>query len=597
MPLLDLQAGGFLDAVAVPRHILAASRGPLATACTGATVLGFAAGLRGFLAPHWSRLEVLVACMSAGALIRSIAPLLAHKQLDPAVLLLDSSGQRLLPLLGGHAQGADRLATAIAAYRDGDVLFSGYSSSHGHLALDAFGQALGWRRGTGDWDVLMKALARQCPIRVRQDSGATEWQHTPAANRLQLVADAPGNSHHLLYVGHRHVNETTAHWHPPVLWLGLGCERHTSPAVLGAAVQNGLAAADLAHEAVAGVASLDRKGDEPAVLTLCEHRSWPLRLFSAARLSTVAVPNGSAAVAQAVGTPSVAEAAAMAAAGAGATLLVPKLVQRLEGEPGAATVAVAIAARAWAPQRGALHVVGSGPGSPAQLTAAARAALKAASSWVGYGPYLDLLEPLRSPDQQIVASTLGRERERCSEALARACEGQQVALVSSGDSGIYGMAGLALELWHDLPSGERPAFQVHPGISAVQMAAARLGAPLMHDCCTISLSDRLTSWHTIRRRLQAAAAGDFVVALYNPRSQERDWQLQEARQLLLHHRAATTPVAICRQLTRPGETVHLTTLGHLNCSQVDMLSLVVVGNSETRSLGPHLLTPRGYPRP
>ena len=543
-----------------------------------------------------------MACMGAGALIRSMAPLLTRKQQDPAVLLLDSSGRQLMPLLGSHARGADRLAAAMAAYLDGTALFSGYSSSHGQLALDGFGRALGWRRGTGDWDGLVKAMAHQKPIRLLQDSGSRGWQRTPAARALQPDPAGVGKgdtapARHVLYVGHRCLatpGAVTARWHPPVLWLGVGCERHTSPTVVAAAVQEGMATALLAPAAVAGVASLDCKGDEPAVLALCQRHSWPLRLFTAARLSTVAVPNGSVVVQSAVGTPSVAEAAALAAAGPHATLLLPKRVQRLEGEPGAATVAVAIAARAWAPQRGVLHLVGSGPGSCSQLTSAARGVLAAASSWVGYGPYLDLLAPLRAPHQQMVTSLLGQERDRCAEALALACEGQHVALVSSGDSGIYGMAGLALELWHALPDGERPGFAVHPGVSAVQMAAARLGAPLMHDFCSISLSDHLTPWPTIRRRLQAAAAGDFVVALYNPRSQERHWQLDTARQLLLQHRAATTPVAVCRQLSRPGETLQLTTLADINPAHVDMLSLVVVGNSETRQLGRHMLTPRGY---
>ena len=538
-----------------------------------------------------------MACMGAGALIRSMAPLLTHKQQDPAVLLLDNSGRQLLPLLGGHARGADRLAAAMAAYLDGTAVFSGYSSSHGQLALDDFGRALGWRRGAGDWDGLVKTLARQQPVRLLQDSGSRAWQQTPAARVMQPGQAGAGQADHVLYVGHRCLatpGTVTARWHPPVLWLGVGCERHTSPAVVEAAVQEGMATAQLARAAVAGVASLDCKGDEPAMLALCERHGWPLRLFTADQLSTVAVPNGSVVVQRAVGTSSVAEAAALTAAGPDATLLVPKRVQRLEGEPGAATVAVAIAARAWAPQRGALHLVGSGPGSCSQITGAARAALAAASSWVGYGPYLDLLAPLRSPLQQVVASPLGQERERCAAALALACEGQHVALVSSGDSGIYGMAGLALELWHALPAGERPGFAVHPGVSAVQMAAARLGAPLMHDFCSISLSDHLTPWPTIQRRLQAAAAGDFVVALYNPRSQERHWQLEAARQLLLQHRAATTPVAVCRQLSRPGEALQLTTLAGLNSAQVDMLSLVVVGNSETRRLGRHMLTPRGY---
>jgi cobalt-precorrin 5A hydrolase/precorrin-3B C17-methyltransferase len=157
------------------------------------------------------------------------------------------------------------------------------------------------------------------------------------------------------------------------------------------------------------------------------------------------------------------------------------------------------------------------------------------------------------------------------------------------------MAGLALEQWLERDAFDRPGFQVHPGISALQLAAARAGAPLMHDFCTISLSDRLTPWEVIERRLRAAAAGDFVVGLYNPRSLGRDWQLERARTLLLEGRPAATPVALARQLGRPGESVRLYTLEDLPVEEVDMLTLVLIGNSTSRLQDGRMVTPRGYP--
>jgi cobalt-precorrin 5A hydrolase/precorrin-3B C17-methyltransferase len=214
---------------------------------------------------------------------------------------------------------------------------------------------------------------------------------------------------------------------------------------------------------------------------------------------------------------------------------------------------------------------------------------------VGYGLYLDLLEPLRRPDQLRRDGRLTEERARCAEALALAQAGLRVALISSGDSGIYGMAGLALELWLQQPQQDRPRFEVHPGLSALQLAAARAGAPLMHDFCTISLSDRLTPWAVIERRLQAAAAGDFVVALYNPRSLGRDWQLQRAVELLLQGRPGSTPVVLARQLGRAEEQVSLHSLGDLPVNQVDMLTLVLIGNSSSYSRDGRMVTPRGYP--
>ena len=583
--LLDLRAGGFLDEVAAPTA--------LAAATTGSGVTGFSQGLAHFLATRWLQLQLLVAAVASGALIRSLAPLLRDKHRDPAVLLLDGSGCHVIPLLGSHGQNGDQLAAAMAAFRGGQVWRSGYSSGSGQLALDCFGSSLGWQRGLGSWDELVKAFAQRQGMALVQESGSPSWRATAAAARLQPADPLPPGEP-WLYVGHRAATGATAHWHPPVLWLGLGCERHTHPVVLEAAVEKSLVSAGLAAAAVAGVASLDRKSDEPGLLALCQQRQWPLKVFTADHLAAIPVPNGSPVVARQVGTPSVAEAAALAAAGTSARLLAPKTVVRGERASGAATCAVALATSPWAPARGALEVIGSGPGALDQLTPAARAALAAATTWVGYGPYLDRLEPLRAPHQLRLDGVLGKEQERCATALAMACQGQRVVLVSSGDSGIYGLAGLAVARWLDLPEQDRPGFAVHPGISALQMAAARLGGPLMHDFCVISLSDKLTPWATIRQRLQAAALGDFVVALYNPRSKERVWQLQEARRILLAERSGSTPVAICRQLARPEEQVTLTTLAALESSTVDMLTLVLVGNSQTRRQGPWLVTPRGY---
>ena len=332
-------------------------------------------------------------------------------------------------------------------------------------------------------------------------------------------------------------------------------------------------------------------------LQLAEQRGWPLRCFASDALAAVPVPNPSAVVLAELGTASVAEAAALLAAGPQSRLLQEKRISHAEpGEQGAATMAIAAAASQWAPQRGQLHLVGSGPGQLDLLTPDARRALAESCVWVGYGLYLDLLEPLRRPDQLRRDGQLTQERERCREALELACQGLTVALVSSGESGIYGMAGLALEQWQALAEGDRPGFSVHPGISALQLAAARAGAPLMHDFCTISLSDRLTPWEVIERRLQAAASGDFVVALYNPRSRGRDWQLARARTLLLEGgRPGSTPVVLARQLGRSEEAVSLHTLETLPLEQVDMLTLVLVGNSSSRVAAGRMVTPRGYP--
>ncbi len=559
------------------------------------------------LASAWRHSAGFVVVGATGLVTRLIAPLLQDKRRDPAVVVVDPLGRFAIPLLGGHGAGAEALSQRVAALLGGTAVLTGASSGSGRLALDAFGSQWGWRRGGGDWDALMRhGAARDGRLPVRQEAGSSLWRQLQAAaphgersegDQASPITPAatPDAAEHLeLLVTAR--QGPGCRWHPPCLWLGIGCERGTDLALLERLVMQGLAGAQLAEAAVAGLASIDRKGDEPALLELAARRGWPLRLFQAEQLAEVPVPNPSAAVAAEMGTASVAEAAALHAAGAGAQLLLPNKNERSQNrENGAATQAISQAQDQWAPQRGQLHLVGSGPGRLDLLTPAARQALAASSAWVGYGLYLDLLEPLRRSDQLRLDGRLTEERARCAEALALACQGLPVALVSSGDSGIYAMAGLALELWLQLPANDRPGFAVHPGISALQLAAARAGAPLMHDFCTISLSDRLTPWEVIERRLRAAAAGDFVVALYNPRSRDRHWQLQRACELLLEGRSASTPVAIARQLGRSEEAVSLHSLGSLPIEQVDMLTLVLVGNSSSYLQDGKMVTPRGYP--
>jgi cobalt-precorrin 5A hydrolase / precorrin-3B C17-methyltransferase len=217
---------------------------------------------------------------------------------------------------------------------------------------------------------------------------------------------------------------------------------------------------------------------------------------------------------------------------------------------------------------------------------------------VGYRLYLDLLGAAIAGKARHDGA-LGAEEARARAALDLAATGRQVALVSSGDAGIYGLAALVFEL---LDRGDHPPWRqidlaVVPGVSALQAAAARLGAPLGHDFCAVSLSDLLTPWPVIERRLHAAAEGDFVLALYNPRSERRQGQLAAARDILLRHRPAETPVALARNLGRAGESLRITTLAALDPAEADMLTMVLIGSSTTRLIPgtpPRLYTPRGY---
>ena len=225
----------------------------------------------------------------------------------------------------------------------------------------------------------------------------------------------------------------------------------------------------------------------------------------------------------------------------------------------------------------------------------ARQALQTADVIIGYQIYLDQLAPICRPDQILESSQLGQEMARAERAVTLAQSGKSVAMVSSGDIGIYAMASPIFDILRKIGwTGSEPDVEVYPGVSAIQATAARLGAPLGHDFCTISLSNLLTPWPVIERRVMAAAWGDFVVGFYNPRSKKRDWQLQRAIDILLTQRGADTPVALARNMTRPDENVIQTTLGQLDVTQVDMFTLVLVGNSQSYFMGGRMATPRGY---
>jgi len=245
------------------------------------------------------------------------------------------------------------------------------------------------------------------------------------------------------------------------------------------------------------------------------------------------------------------------------------------------------------PQHGALFLVGIGPGDPGLLTFRAAEVLSAVEVVVGYDLYVELVRP-RFPGPEYLASPITQEVERARTAVTLAIGGRQVALIGSGDAGVYGLAGLALEHLERLDAAHLP-LEVVPGVTAALAAAALLGAPLGHDFCTISLSDLLTPWTTIRRRLEAAAAADFVTVLYNPASRRRTVQLREAIALFLVHRPPETPVGLVSNGYRDGQAVRTTTLTALAEEHVDMLTTIIIGNAATRRWGARLITPRGYP--
>jgi cobalt-precorrin 5A hydrolase / cobalt-factor III methyltransferase / precorrin-3B C17-methyltransferase len=548
------------------------------------------------LVPHIAALFAagtpVIGLCASGILIRAIAPLLDDKHLEPPVVALAEDGSVAVPLLGGH-HGANALARAVADALGCQAAITTAGDLRLGIALDE--PPPGWRIANPERvKPIAAALLAGNPVALVQETCRADWLRASSARWAEradlqvLVTDRamPSDSAALVF-------------HPPVLALGIGCERGCDVAEIVALARDCLAGAGLAAGAIAAVVSVDLKVDEPGIHALAASLDVPARFFPASRLldETARLTVRSEAAFRATGCWGVAEGAALAGAGAEGVLVVPRRQSRR------ATCAIA---RALMPldtatigrPRGRLAIIGIGPGDPVWRTPEANALLAASEDVVGYRVYVDLLG--RAVDgKRRHQSEIGAEQERVRLALDLAAEGRAVALVSSGDAGLYGLAALVFETIDREHRRDWSAVEitVAPGISAMQAAAARAGAPLGHDFCAISLSDLLMPWPAIRARIKAAAAADFVVALYNPRSARRATQLVEAAAILLEHRSPETPVFIARNLGRAGETQRVMRLDELAEADVDMLSLVLVGNRQTRIIPgdpPRLYTPRGY---
>lgn len=602
------------------------------------------ADLAGNVRALWAEVDGLVLVCATGIAVRLIAPLLADKHTDPAVVCIDDGGRWAIALAGGH-RGANDLATDVAALLDAEPVITTATDSAGLPALDALPgfRASGniaavtraWLDGTAPivdrsalptWP-LPTPLANLAPateppstspaadptatvVATDPDAAApTTHAERPAAAdatatvvaadrdgaeaggvlraeaELPAAADASATVVVTDRVGvEAGVGVEAVVLRPGSLVVGVGSSSGADAAGIERLVEQALGEAGLSIESVGLVASVDLKRDEPGIVALAAGLGVGLRTFPADVLAKQPVPTPSDVVAAAVGTPSVAEAAALTAAGPDATLVVAK--QRSSE----ATVAIARRAR----PEGHLAVVGLGPGDAAWRTPAAAAAIRQADVVVGYDLYVDLAADLLAPRHEVVRSPIGAEADRCRAALERAAAGQHVALVCSGDPGVFAMASLVCEL---APECGNPPVTIVPGVTAAHAAAAVLGAPLGHDHAAVSLSDLLTPWALIERRLHAVAEADMVVSFYNPRSERRTTQLPRAIEILAAHRPADCPVAVVTDVGRTGrQHVVRTTLDRFDPTVVGMLSLVVIGSSTTRWIGDRMVTPRGYPQ-
>lgn len=533
----------------------------------------------------------IIGICAAGILIRKLAPLLDDKHTEPPVLAVAEDGSSVVPLLGGH-HGANDLARKLAEGLTSHAAITTAGDLRFGVALDA--PPPGWRLANPQHaKPFMAELLSGTSVSL---DGAAPWlknSELPLSDNGDLILRVTERA--------EEGDAKTLVYHPALLTLGIGCERGASAEEVIGLITETLTEAGLAPGAIAAVVSLDVKADEDAVHAAAASLGVPARFFSADRLEQERprLQNPSKEVYREVGCHGVAEGAALAAAGPDAALIVAKRKSQR------ATCAIA---RATEPldikdigkARGSLAIVSIGPGQEAWRTPEADALLAAASDIVGYQLYIDLLGAAVAGKKHH-GFALGEEEDRVRKALDLAGDGRQVALIASGDAGIYAMASPLFELLEReaKPAWQRIEITVTPGISALQAAAARIGAPLGHDFCTISLSDLLTPWPVIEARVEAAAQGDFVIAFYNPVSKKRTTQLPQAREILLRHRPPTTPVVLARNLGRDAETITVTTLSDLDPATVDMLTVVLVGSSQTRQITlpnqtPRVYTPRGY---
>jgi len=556
--------------------------------------------IKKYLKENWKKANVFVFIGSLGATTRLISTFVSSKEMDPGVIVTDKNGSKIIPLINLHHNQTKNISLKIKNLIGGEIIETNNSSVDNLLNLDSFGQKWGWRRSgsTENWSKLVINQSKKQTISFQQFSGTELWKRCKASRNLHELSHCEdiSDKESTFVVGFKKDSQTT--WHPPILWLGMGCERNTDKKFIEDSLNHFLDENEISVLSIAGIATVDVKKDEKAILDIAQFNQWPIKFIPAKELLDVKVPNPSQVVFDEIGSYSVSEASCLYAAGKDAKLLFEKQIfinKNCSGDRlGAVTLALAESKNQFAPSRGQVHVIGSGPGDLSLLTNDAKVALSECSVWIGYKMYLDLLDPLLREDQIRIDSEITEEKKRCEKAISLAQEGIKVALVSSGDSSIYGMAGLLIELIQNLDKPVRPSFYIHPGISCIQLAAAIAGSPLMNDFCAISLSDKLTPWEIIEKRIKGALLGDFVVAIFNPQSKERNWQLKKTLEMFLEKRRKDTPILIARQVGRKDQKISFRTLEDFPCDQIDMVTLIIIGNSKTKLVDNKFISPRGY---
>lgn len=560
---------------------------------------------------YFRDVDAVIFFAAAGIAVRTIAPYIRHKASDPAVLSVDETGKYCIALLSGHAGGANALAEKVSALIGTESVVTTATDREGCFAVDVFARQNGL--AVTDWSIakeISAAVLRGESVRLVSDRsivGALPAGVEPA--EPQTVRDGL-----CIWVSHKRRDTLQAgifsgqvrvlQLVPRCVILGIGCRKDISAQKIEYAVADCLERHGIHPRALCAVTSIDIKRQEQGLLKFCESREVPLVTYTADELRRMeGAYTGSAFVEDVTGVDNVCERSAAAYDGKASficrkTVYDGVTVALMQKEDACVYMPYSNQLPAVCADAGdgtirdgkLLYVVGLGPGGCEGMTQAAAAALASCEVIAGYRVYVELIRACY-PDKEYIVNGMRQEAERCKRALESADAGRVTAVVCSGDAGVYGMAGLVLELGRAYPDVE---VVVVSGVTAALAGGAVLGAPLGHDFAVCSLSDLLTPWEQIENRLRAAASADFAICLYNPASRKRRDYLRRACEIIMEFQSGDTVCGYVQNIGREGERARLLHLSELGGVEVDMFTTVFIGNSRTMQIGAHMVTPRGY---
>lgn len=552
-----------------------------------------------FLARQWSLFDAHVFIGATGIAVRKTAPLLRDKATDPAVVSCSESGSHLIPLLSGHLGGGNRLARRLARISGGEAVITTTTDTRGITAFDeaaarekacvlnpAAIKTLNAALLAGDAvsfhgpQEIHERYWRDCPQVIPARTDGVEIRKTPdmAAVYWDAVPSEPAGEAAALVI------------QSAAFVLGIGCKKGTAPELLQQCAEDFLARQGISRTQIKALASCTLKEEEPAILALAATWNVPFHVFTPAQLDAVAIPTPSDTVFEKTGTHSVSEASAILASGG--KISTPKTVCG-----GSMTLALAACPHgrrdAARQETGSVIVIGLGSGAPGQLTPEAAAAIDRCSCIAGYTKYLDFIRERIHGKKMIQTGMMG-EVPRCTAALEAALDGENVCMVCSGDPGILAMAGLLYELRKENGRFSPVRIEVLPGITAANISAAALGAPLQNGFCLLSLSDLLVPAAEIRANLEQSAGTALPVVLYNPAGRKRRHLLEEALNIFRNRRGGRTLCAYVKHAGRPAQQQWVGTLDEFPLDDVDMSTLVLLGGPRTIRDGDVLFERRGY---